>query len=58
MALVITRRVGERIMIGDDIIVIVRAINASQVRIGVEAPRDVIVDREEIYLQRQAEKQG
>ncbi len=47
--LILTRRVGETLMIGDDITVSVLAIKSNQVRIGVNAPRDVTVHREEIY---------
>ena len=47
--LILTRRVGETLMIGDDITVRVLAIKSNQVRIGVNAPRDVAVHREEIY---------
>ena len=46
--LILTRRAGETLRIGDDIEVTVMAINGSQVRIGINAPRDVAVDREEI----------
>jgi carbon storage regulator len=49
--LVLTRRVNERIVIGDDIVVTVLKVNHDQVRIGIEAPRDVDVHREEVYLQ-------
>ena len=46
--LILTRRVGETIMIGDDIRVLVQAINGNQVRLGVAAPRDIPVHREEV----------
>lgn len=46
--LILTRRAGEALRIGDDIEVTVMAVNGSQVRIGINAPRDVAVDREEI----------
>ena len=46
--LILTRRAGESIHIGPDVTVTVMAINGNQVRIGVAAPRDVVVDREEI----------
>lgn len=48
MSLVLTRRPGERIMIGNDIVVTVVGINGGQIRIAVEAPKDVRVDREEV----------
>ena len=47
--LVVTRRVGQAIKIGDDITVTVQEVNGKQVRIGVDAPRDVPVHREEVY---------
>lgn len=47
--LVLTRRVGESILIGDDIVVTVLELNRDQVRIGIRAPRSVSVHREEVY---------
>lgn len=47
--LILTRRVGETIMIGDDVTVAILAVNGSQVRVGINAPRDTAVHREEIY---------
>jgi carbon storage regulator len=47
--LVITRRVDERIMIGSDIELTIVGLQGNQVRIGVEAPRDIEVHREEVY---------
>jgi len=46
--LVLTRRTGERLMIGDDVNVSVLSVKGNQVRIGIDAPRDVAVHREEI----------
>ncbi len=47
--LILTRRVGETLMIGDDVKVTVLEVKGNQVRIGVDAPREVAVHREEIY---------
>lgn len=47
--LILTRRKGEAIMIGDDVTVSVLAVEGSQVRIGIQAPKAVEVHRDEIY---------
>lgn len=47
--LILTRKVGERLMIGDDIAVTVLSVKGNQVRVGVQAPADIAVHREEIY---------
>lgn len=53
--LILTRRVGETLNIGDDIEVTILSVKGNQVRIGIEAPMDVSVHREEIYLRIQQE---
>lgn len=47
--LILTRRTGETIMLGDDITVTVLGVKNNQVRVGIKAPRDLPVHREEIY---------
>lgn len=47
--LILTRRTGETVMVGDDISITVLGVKGSQVRVGIKAPRDVPVHREEIY---------
>ncbi|WP_026353192.1 MULTISPECIES: carbon storage regulator CsrA [Solimonas] len=58
--LILTRRVGETVVIGDDIVVTVLGVKGNQVRIGVKAPRDVAVHREEIFerIKREGEEGG
>lgn len=55
--LILTRRVGETLMVGDEVTVTVLGVKGNQVRIGVNAPRDVAVHREEIY-ERIKQEQG
>ncbi len=54
--LILTRRIGEKLMLGDEIEVAVLGVKGNQVRIGIQAPRDMAVHREEIYRKIQREK--
>lgn len=54
--LILTRSPLESIHIGDDIKVVILGVKGRQVRLGIEAPKSVVVDREEIYLRKMAEK--
>ena len=57
--LILTRRVGETLMVGDDVTVTVLGVKGNQVRIGINAPKDVAVHREEIYQRiRQEQAEG
>lgn len=56
--LILTRRVGETVMIGNDVTVTVLGVKGNQVRIGIQAPKSVAVHREEIYDRIQREQQG
>jgi carbon storage regulator len=56
--LILTRKVGESIMIGDSVEVKVLGLRAGQVKIGIEAPKDLKVHREEIYERIRAEEES
>jgi len=56
--LILTRRVGETVMIGNEVTVTVLGVKGNQVRIGVNAPKDVPVHREEIYERIKREEEG
>jgi carbon storage regulator len=54
--LILTRRIGETLTIGDEVRVTVLGVNGSQVRVGIQAPKNVEVHREEVYERVQAER--
>ena len=56
--LILTRRVGETVMIGNDVTVTVLGVKGNQVRVGINAPKNVAVHREEIYERIKREQQG
>ena len=53
--LILTRRVGEALMVGDDTKIVVLGVKGSQIRLGINAPKDIVVHREEIYDKIQSE---
>jgi carbon storage regulator len=56
--LILTRRVGETVMIGNEVTVTILGVKGNQVRVGVNAPKDVAVHREEIYERIKREEEG
>jgi carbon storage regulator len=55
--LILTRRVGETIMVGDEVQITVLGVKGNQIRIGINAPQEIAVHREEIYNRIQAEQE-
>jgi carbon storage regulator len=56
--LILTRRVGETVMIGNDVTVTILGVKGNQVRVGINAPKNVAVHREEIYERIKREQEG
>ena len=54
--LILTRRIGEKLIIGENVIVTVLALQGNQIRVGIDAPKEVKVHREEIYQKIQSER--
>ena len=54
--LILTRRVGEALMIGENTKIVVLGVKGSQIRLGINAPKDIVVHREEIFIKIQEEK--
>ena len=54
--LILTRRVGEALMIGENTKIVVLGVKGSQIRLGINAPKDIMVHREEIFIKIQEEK--
>ncbi|MBB3047166.1 carbon storage regulator [Litorivivens lipolytica] len=55
--LILTRRIGETLMVGDEVTVTILGVKGNQVRVGVTAPRDVAVHRQEVYEKIQKESE-
>lgn len=55
--LILTRKIGESLMIGESVVVTVLGVKGTQVRVGISAPRDIIVHREEVYKKIKSEKE-
>lgn len=56
--LILTRRVGETVMVGEDVTITVLGVKGNQVRVGINAPKTTAVHREEIYERIKREQQG
>lgn len=56
--LILTRRIGEMVMIGDDVTITILGTKGNQVRVGINAPKSIAVHREEIYERIKAERQS
>ena len=56
--LILTRRLGEKVIVGDDVVISILDVRGDSVRIGIQAPRDIPVFRKEVYLEIQQEQVG
>ena len=56
--LILTRRVGEKVIIGENVTVTMLGVKSNQIRIGIDAPRDITVNREEIFQRILKERKG
>lgn len=56
--LILTRRFGEKIMVGDDVVITVIKMDGGKVRLGIQAPEDMDIYREEVFKRLQEEKRG
>ena len=54
--LILTRRVGEALMVGENTKIVVLGVKGNQIRLGIDAPKDIMVHREEIFIKIQEEK--
>lgn len=54
--LILTRKIGEKIMIGDDIVIELTGVEGRQARLGIQAPDHIAIDREEIRIRKDAEQ--
>jgi len=55
--LILTRRVGEKLIIGDDVTVTILSLKGNQIRVGIDAPRSIKVHREEVFQRIQKERE-
>lgn len=56
--LILTRRIGERLIIGDDVTIEILDVKGNQIRLGIDAPKEISVHREEVYKRIQEQKYG
>lgn len=54
--LVLTRKIGEAVIVSDNIVIKLLGIRGQQIRLGIEAPESIVVDREEVYMKKKAQR--